>query len=98
MLMPMDARLGGTAPALVARLGFILGALLLLATDHEVSSLQQRCDSHRKQPVEIHLAERIVGTDRGLLLQHDGTFIESVSGPEDRQSRVRIAAYDRPVD
>jgi len=98
VVMPVDPRFGITAPTFVARLGFILHPAHGAVGCDQVGSLLEGCNPHRKQAVEIDAPERVVGTDRGLLLQDDGTLIEAVGGPKYAKSGTRIAADDGPVD
>ena len=68
-LGPVDPGLSGAAPALVARLRFVLRDLPVRAGDDQVGGLQQRLHAHREQAVEIHRAQRVVRADRRRLLQ-----------------------------
>ena len=97
-LAPVDAGIVAAAAALIGREAVVLFDARRLASLHEVDGLEHRIDAHRKQPVEIHRAERIVGADRRLLLQQHRTGIEAIVGPEDRQSGLGFALDDRPVD
>ena len=53
---------------------------------HEIDRFHHGVDAHRKQPVEIDGAERVVGADRRFLLHQHVAGIEAVVGPEDRQA------------
>ena len=97
-LAPVDTGVVAPATALVGRLRVILLDARRLAGLDQIDCLQHRLDSHGKQPVEIDRAERIVGTDMGLLLQQHVARIEPVVGPEDRQPGLGIALDDRPID
>ena len=69
MIGPMDLSLVGFEPSLVTRLRFILRDFLVPAGYHQISGLQQGADTQRKQGVEVHICERVIGTDRASLLQ-----------------------------
>src|SRR5882672_9123503 len=95
---PVDLRLGGAAPALVAGLALVLDDLAVLAGHDEVRRLDHRLDAHGKEPVEIDGPQRVVGADRRLLLQDHRTLVEPVVRAEDGEPGLGIAADDRPVD
>src|SRR5882672_5079577 len=95
---PVDFRFGGAAPALVARLAFVLDRFAVLARHHQVGCFQHRLDPHGEKAVEIDAAQRIVGADRRFLLQDHRAFVEAVVRPEDREPGLGIAADERPVD
>src|SRR6266571_1210984 len=95
---PIDFRLGGAAPAFVARAGFVLNRFAVLAGHHQVGGLEHRRDPHREQAIEINAAERVIRAERRLLLQDHGAFVQSVGRPEDREAGLGVAAYDRPID
>ncbi len=98
MVVPIDLRLGGAAPALVARLRLVLHRLGVPAGDDQVGRLQHRGHAQREQPLEIDAAERVVGADRRFLLQDHRALVEPVGRPEDGEPGPRLAADDRPVD
>src|SRR5467141_821515 len=95
---PIDFRLGGAAPAFVARAGFVLNRFAVLAGHHQVGRFEHRRDPHWEQAIEIDAAERVIRAERRLLLQDHGAFVQAVGRPEDGQSGFGVAAYDRPVD
>src|SRR5688572_15102389 len=98
VVRPVDARLGLAAPALVARLGFVLQHFPVLRRNYQICCLEHRLHSHREEAIEVHRAERVVGTDRGFLLQDHRPFVESVGRAKDAQAGLRLAPDDRPVD
>src|SRR5881628_940080 len=95
---PIDFRLGGAAPAFVARAGFVLNRFAVLAGHHQVGRFEHRRDPHREQAIEIDAAERVIRAERRFLLQDHGAFVQAICRPEDGQSGFGVAAYDRPVD
>src|SRR6266571_4750685 len=95
---PIDFRLGGAAPAFVARAGFVLNRFAVLAGHHQVGRFEHRRDPHREQAIEIDAAERVIRAERRLLLQDYGALVQSVGRPEDREAGLGVAAYDRPID
>src|SRR3974377_1291540 len=52
VVRPADLRLGGAAPALVARLGLVLHGLAVLAGHHQVGGLEHRLHAHGEEAVE----------------------------------------------
>src|SRR6266702_5456295 len=95
---PIDFRLGGAAPAFVARAGFVLNRFAVLASHHHVGRFEHRRDPHREQAIEIDAAERVIRAERRLLLQDHGAFVQAIGRSEDGQSGFGVAADDRPVD
>src|SRR6267154_498407 len=89
---------GGVAAAFVARAGFVLYRLAVLARHHQVGRFEHRRDSHREQAIEIDAAERVVRAERRFLLQDDRPLVETIVGPENGEPCTRVAADDRPVD
>src|SRR5579862_2938714 len=69
VVMPVDAGLGGAAPAFVGRSAFVLDRFAVAARDDQVGRLQHRCDAQREEMVEVEAADRVVGADGDLLLQ-----------------------------
>src|SRR4029077_8019074 len=67
VVRPVDLRLRRAAPALVARKGFVLHGLLVLARDDEVRGFEHRLHAHGEEPVEVDAPQCIVGADRCLL-------------------------------
>src|SRR3989475_8064676 len=92
---PIDFRLGGAAPAFVARAGFVLNRFAGLAGHHPGGPFDHRRDPHREQAIEIDAAERVIRAERRLLLQDHGAFVQAICRPEDGQSGFGVAAYDR---
>ena len=83
VIVPVDPGLGIAAPALVARLRFVLDASLALPLITRSAASVMACHSHGEQPVEINAPQRIVGTDRRLLLQNHRTLVQAVARTED---------------
>src|SRR6267378_3061004 len=98
MRRPVDFCLGGAAPAFVARAGFVLHGLALLARHHQVGRFEHRRHSHREQTIEIDAGERVVRAERRFLLQDDRPLVETIVGPENGEPCTRVAADNRPVD
>src|ERR1700736_4317275 len=96
--MTVYPRFGVAAPAFVARLGFVLYRTHGAAGRDHVCGLLKGGNPHRKQAIEIHTPQRVVGSDRSLLLQDDRTLVKTVGGPEDGEPGTRVAADDGPVD
>src|SRR5882762_497134 len=95
---PIDFRLGGAAPAFVARAGFVLNRFAVLAGHHQVGRFEHRRDPHREQAIEIDAAKRVVRAERRFLLQDDRPLVETIVGPENCEPCTRVAADNRPVD
>src|SRR3990170_2899556 len=98
VVRPVELRLGLAAPALVSGLRLVLHDLMMLISEDQIGRFEHRLHPHREQAVEVHRAERVVGADRGLLLQHHRAFVEAVGWAEDGEAGLALAADDRPVD
>src|SRR5882757_7093153 len=98
MAVPVDARLRGTAPTFITCGRLVLDDIRRAAVNDQIGSLQQGGHTHGKQTLEVNSSKGVIGTDRRVALQYDGTLIEAVCWPEDSEPGDRVAVDNGPVD